>query len=759
VVDRATGIRVGVTGGQQFEAELRRLGTSGQQALQKIERAGRPASKSLLAVNTASREIQGSLRGMSAAAGPAGSILAGFGPIGLAVAASIGGIVVALGRILPAAREAISELDNIAKTADNIGVTTDALQELRFANERMGVSVNDTDSALEAFGKRLGELRAGTGSLNTLLNKTAPELRQLLVNARDNDEAFNILFRSMAETTDQANRLALAAAAFGRGPGIAMARAARDGVEAFEALRETARDLGVVIDESVLRRAEELQDELTNLQTVIDANVTQSLVAFGPVLVAQKGFWADLTTAVREAVEAVSDVENVGLEELERRRERLQRELVKPQDSAAERQALLDELAEVEARMAEIFEQRAARQAQTPDADRDGAASAEADAVQKVIDALQLELEQLGRTEFGKRVVLELRKAGAAEGSKEAQQILDLVQAIQTETEAQKASAAAAKEAAEADKAAAKAQESLRRSAESLIAGTRTEAERLQDQIDTLRQAMGEGLVEDTDAATEAMKRLEEQLKKTDEQADSTTKQMEVVEQQLISAQDNGIRRMSEELARGELSWQSFGNIALDTLEAINAALIELAIRSALGLGAPGSGGGGGGAGLFAGFFGGGAGGGGGASAAAVPGPHLAKGGVLEGGRLTAFGRGGVVDRPTLFPMANGNVGLLGEAGQEGAFPLTRMANGDLGVQAAGVGGPSVTVQIFDQRSGGDPIEARESTGPNGARELQIFIRDQIDALAPGSVATDMDRGGRTFKAVERNFGARPRTF
>lgn len=64
----------------------------------------------------------------------------------------------------------------------------------------------------------------------------------------------------------------------------------------------------------------------------------------------------------------------------------------------------------------------------------------------------------------------------------------------------------------------------------------------------------------------------------------------------------------------------------------------------------------------------------------------FAKGGVLAGGRVAAFARGGVVDGPTHFPM-RGGVGLMGEAGPEAIMPLTRGADGKLGVRGGGGGG------------------------------------------------------------------------
>ena len=65
-------------------------------------------------------------------------------------------------------------------------------------------------------------------------------------------------------------------------------------------------------------------------------------------------------------------------------------------------------------------------------------------------------------------------------------------------------------------------------------------------------------------------------------------------------------------------------------------------------------------------------------------------GGVFSQGQVMPFARGGIVSQPTHFPMRGGR-GLMGEAGPEAIMPLTRGADGRLGVQAAG-GGRAVTV-------------------------------------------------------------------
>jgi lambda family phage tail tape measure protein len=71
----------------------------------------------------------------------------------------------------------------------------------------------------------------------------------------------------------------------------------------------------------------------------------------------------------------------------------------------------------------------------------------------------------------------------------------------------------------------------------------------------------------------------------------------------------------------------------------------------------------------------------------------FAKGGVV-GTRVMPFASGGVIASPSFFPM-QGGLGVAGEAGPEAILPLTRGADGRLGVRAQGGGGAvSVTFNV-----------------------------------------------------------------
>ena len=72
----------------------------------------------------------------------------------------------------------------------------------------------------------------------------------------------------------------------------------------------------------------------------------------------------------------------------------------------------------------------------------------------------------------------------------------------------------------------------------------------------------------------------------------------------------------------------------------------------------------------------------------------FADGGGFSQGRVMPFATGGIVSGPVSFPM-RGGMGLMGEAGPEAIMPLTRGADGKLGVRAQGGGQPvSVVMNI-----------------------------------------------------------------
>jgi phage-related minor tail protein len=119
-----------------------------------------------------------------------------------------------------------------------------------------------------------------------------------------------------------------------------------------------------------------------------------------------------------------------------------------------------------------------------------------------------------------------------------------------------------------------------------------------------------------------------------------------------------------------------------------------------------------------------------------IKGIFSANGNVFDAGGVTAFAKGGVVGGPTVFPFANG-IGLMGEAGPEAIMPLSRGADGKLGVIASGGGAPSITINNYSGQ------EATASS--DGAGNVVVEIGRAI--------AQDITSGGPTYRAIRTTFG------
>ena len=116
----------------------------------------------------------------------------------------------------------------------------------------------------------------------------------------------------------------------------------------------------------------------------------------------------------------------------------------------------------------------------------------------------------------------------------------------------------------------------------------------------------------------------------------------------------------------------------------------------------------------------------------------FANGGVFHNGQVRKFALGGVVSRPTVFPMANG-MGLMGERGDEAVMPLARDPQGRLGVRMSGGTGaaPSIVVNVENQTA--TPIRAEQTS---------VDFNEQFNQAVVGIILKDQATNG----PITRNF-------
>ncbi len=224
-----------------------------ERAMTRLEqRTNQAMRRSTAAVSTLDSRIKGLAIGASKALATlgVGVGIAGFG----ALASSIKGV--------------IEEASGLAKLADRVGMTTDRVQELTYSAGLADIEFSDLEKSLEQFAKRTGEALTGTGNLAKILEANNVPLRDGAGNVRDMNDLLDDYADLMKNATDASSRNYLATEAFGRS-GMGMITMLQGGSAALADTAKEARALGGVIDEDLLRNAEQLNDRFTRLTTTI----------------------------------------------------------------------------------------------------------------------------------------------------------------------------------------------------------------------------------------------------------------------------------------------------------------------------------------------------------------------------------------------------------------------------------------------------------------------------------------------------------
>jgi hypothetical protein len=233
------------------------------------------------------REVQNALRrvqresdkisrqsttGITRLSGAIGGLRRGIASLGLGATVSIAGLS-ALGR------QSLRTADQIAKAANTADVSTDQIQELRFAfGQLAGTTDQGVDDSLRRFNRRLGLARTGAGPAVQTFRRLGIELQNADGSLRSTEELLEVTLQRLAEIPDPALRAAEASQVFGEDLGPKLAAALNGGIAGMQRLRGVLRAEGGVIPEEQLRRAEEFNDQIDLLQRTLTAQYAQTVL-------------------------------------------------------------------------------------------------------------------------------------------------------------------------------------------------------------------------------------------------------------------------------------------------------------------------------------------------------------------------------------------------------------------------------------------------------------------------------------------------
>lgn len=420
------------------------------------------------------------------------SVSASAAGIGRSFAGAFAGAIFAGGAVglVNNIKGVVSELSQMGKEMDRVGLSAKAFQELRFGFELAGVSQAEFTKGMEQFAKRVGEASMGTGRLFEILEANGVAIRDVNGRFKSTEELLRVYADLVQNAASEQEKMTLATEAFGRG-GAAFVNALKNGSLGFDEMARHAEEAGGTIDEKLIRKAEELDDEWAKAWRRFEISAKSAILTVIPIIETlddrARDFLSNLPVVrladhlFSDAPETVDAVEQE-IDSLERRILQLQQTIEKNTELGFDNTEALAAIGVVEDRIAQLRGQIQVMNSEaqrgyvvgTPgdpnalaqEASRAGlrgtarktilptrpsggggggggsrnasaaAALREAEAVTTLISELQRELDLVGATDLEREKANTLRRAGSAATEEQKAKIAELVEQIAQEEDA-----------------------------------------------------------------------------------------------------------------------------------------------------------------------------------------------------------------------------------------------------------------------------------------------------------------------------------
>lgn len=239
---------------QKLDEKLNKVIRSNYGAASKIEKQWATTNDNL-AQRFAKNGVGQGLESLASRAPVAAASLGLMGPAGIAAGIAMAGFAAAMNK----AAEAAQFADDLSAAATKVGITAEALQELRYAAEANDIPIADLDESLQGLNASIGALQSGVGAGK--LTKVFAALGigpAELANIQTADQLLPLLADKLGKLGSQAQQVQIA-----KKLGIeALLPLLQQGGAGVDQLRQKARDLNLVMSETSVQGAAAMNEEL-----------------------------------------------------------------------------------------------------------------------------------------------------------------------------------------------------------------------------------------------------------------------------------------------------------------------------------------------------------------------------------------------------------------------------------------------------------------------------------------------------------------
>ena len=237
--------------------------------------------------------LQSTLNAKLMAAGPAGQIAAlGIGKLNagytqmsvLLTGGLILGLGLATGALIRMGDKAAEVADQIDKNAQKTGLSIEAYQEIAYWADQNGIKQEQLRQGLGDLNTRIGQAISGNKTYAKSFSDLGIELQDANGKTRETEEVLVDAVAALSGVREGAERTAAAGRLFGEEFSRTVQPALKGGAEGMEALRQRARDLGLVLSGEAVMSLVEYKDEMATLRQQFQTAGIEISAAFIPIL-------------------------------------------------------------------------------------------------------------------------------------------------------------------------------------------------------------------------------------------------------------------------------------------------------------------------------------------------------------------------------------------------------------------------------------------------------------------------------------------
>lgn len=196
-------------------------------------------------------------------------------------------------------KRTLDSADALGKTADRLGLTTEALQTLHFAATQSGMSTEMLEMSMQRFTRRMAEANSGTGVLKDTFKELGIEITTPNGRLKSAESILGDVADKMAAIPDQAERVKLAFKMFDS-EGVKMVNVLQGGSENLAKMRQELINTGAIMTDVFIDDAEAANDALDKLSRSVKTGFSAAIAGLAPIITNAADAITDLIAVARK---------------------------------------------------------------------------------------------------------------------------------------------------------------------------------------------------------------------------------------------------------------------------------------------------------------------------------------------------------------------------------------------------------------------------------------------------------------------------